>query len=291
MASKPKILFSILGICVIGAIIFVALPQNIKKSVRWKIKRQYLILTGGMINVGGHYLRIECQGKGSPTVIMDSGLNMPMNTWESVPQEVAKFTRVCIYERAGIGESDASTQQLRTSKDAVADLNELLQNAGENAPFILVGHSFGGLNIRLYSNLYPPNVAALVLVDSSHPDQYQRFANLKNPAEREKYLRHESGENRERMDLLASADEIKNAPLNSSIPLIVLSTENENPDAEEKLYQKEHQDMQIDLSRLSSKGKLIVVKNSGHFIQKDQPAILIENIKNLYEASKQNSNK
>lgn len=287
--SKRKIFLSIFGVLVLFSIIFLSLPQKTKKSVKWQIKKQYLILTGGLVSVGDYRLRIECQGTGSPTVVMDSGLNMPMNTWGNVPQEVAKFTRVCVYERAGIGESDSAPQQLRTSKDVVADVHKLLQNAGENSPFVLVGHSFGGLNMRFYSSLYPQEVVGIVLVDSSHPEQYQRYANLQKAEEREKYLRHEGGGNSEGINLLASAEEIKNAPPISSIPLIVLSAENENPDQEEKLFIKDHHELQVDLERLSPKGKLILVKDSGHFIQKDRPDIVIDSIKTIYESLKQST--
>lgn len=262
------------------------LPEKIQKSVRWRIKKQYLILTGGLVDVGGHRLRIECLGTGSPTVIMDSGLNMPKHTWENVPQEVGKFTRVCVYERAGIGESDPSLQQMRTSKDVVAELQKLLQNAGEKTPFILVGHSFGGLNMRLYSGLYPQEVVGLVLVDSSHPDQYQRYADLQKDEEREKYLKHEGGGNNEKINLLASAEEIKKSSSTLAIPLIVLSAENEKPDEEEKLFMKDHQELQADLEKLSPQGKLVVVKDSSHFIQKDRPEAVIDAIKTVYETTK-----
>lgn len=286
MKSKSKLLLSAIGICVIAVVVFFLLPEKIQKSVRWRIKKQYLILTGGLVSIGDYRLRIECQGTGNPTVIMDSGLNMPMKTWESVPQEVAKFTRVCVYERAGIGESDSSSKDLRTSKDVVADLQKLLRNSGEKTPFVLVGHSFGGINMRLYSSLFPKEVVGLVLVDSSHPDQYQRYADIQTGEEREKYLRHEGGANNEKIDLLASAQEVKNSSSNLSIPLIVLSAENEKPDEEEKLFMKDHNELQADLGKLSPKAKLVILKDSSHFIQKDRPDAVIEAIKNIFETTK-----
>lgn len=282
MKSKSKILLAFVGICAIAIVVFFLLPEKIQKSVRWRIKKPYLILTGGLVDVGGYRLRIDCQGKGSPTVVMDSGLNMPMKNWENVTQEVAKFTRVCVYERAGIGESDPSPQQLRTSKDVVEDLQKLLQNSGEKPEYILVGHSFGGMNMRLFSSLYPEESAGLVLVDSSHPDQYQRFANLLEGEEREKYLKHEGGANNERINLLDSAEEVKKSSTNINIPLIVLSAENEKADERELLFLKEHHQLQAELQKLSPQGKLIQVKNSGHFIQKDSPETIIDAIKKIF---------
>lgn len=283
--SKRNLLFVFVGLIGLIGLGYLVLPQNTKKSVRRSIKRQYLILTGGMVNVGGYYLRIECQGKGSPTVVLDSGLNMPMKSWETVPEEVSKFTRVCVYERAGIGESDAAPEQLRTSKNVVNDLNKLLTNAGEKSPFILAGHSVGGLNMRLYASLFPQEIVGLILVDSSHPDQYQRLANIKSEKDREEYLKNEGGDNSERLNILASAEEIRTAKPIQPIPVMILSAENEKAEGEELRFMKDHNELQADLVKISPNGKLIVVKDSGHFIQKDKPEIVINSIKSIFEAS------
>jgi pimeloyl-ACP methyl ester carboxylesterase len=119
-------------------------------------------------------LSIDCRGQGSPTVILDSGLGVPAVGWNPVQAEVAKFTRVCSYDRAGYGWSGASSAP-RTSAQIVKELHALLEAANEKGPFILVGHSFGGYNVRVYNGQYPSDVAGMVLVDASHEDQNDRM--------------------------------------------------------------------------------------------------------------------
>jgi pimeloyl-ACP methyl ester carboxylesterase len=120
-------------------------------------------------------LSIDCRGQGSPTVILDSGLGVPAIGWNPVQTEVTKFARVCSYDRAGYGWSGA-TSAPRTSLQIVKELHALLEAAGEKGPYILVGHSFGGYNVRVYNGQYPNDVAGVVLVDASHEDQNDRMS-------------------------------------------------------------------------------------------------------------------
>ncbi|MGB6076461.1 MAG: alpha/beta hydrolase [Candidatus Acidiferrales bacterium] len=122
----------------------------------------------------GVSLNIDCSGQGSPTVILDSGLGVPAVGWKFVQPEVAKFTRVCSYDRAGYGWSTPGPMP-RTSAEIVKELHALLATAGEKPPYILVGHSFGGYNIRVFNGAYPSEVAGMVLVDASHEDQTSRM--------------------------------------------------------------------------------------------------------------------
>lgn len=124
---------------------------------------------GKLVDVGGYSLDINCTGQGSPTVVLESGFGMLSSTWAAVQSGIAKFSRVCPYDRAGYGWSDGSPFP-RTSAQIAKELHALLQNAGERPPYVLVGHSFGGLVVRVFNGMYPNEVAAIVLVDSSHPD-------------------------------------------------------------------------------------------------------------------------
>jgi pimeloyl-ACP methyl ester carboxylesterase len=119
-------------------------------------------------------LSIDCRGQGSPTVVLDSGLGVPAVGWNPVETEVAKFTRVCSYDRAGYGWSGSSSVP-RTSAQIVKELHALLEAANEKGPYILVGHSFGGYNVRVYNGQYPGEVVGMVLVDASHEDQNERM--------------------------------------------------------------------------------------------------------------------
>jgi len=131
----------------------------------------------------GVSLNINCTGQataGGPTVIMDTGLGVPAIGWDFVQPEVAKFARVCSYDRAGYGWSTAGPMP-RTSGQIVKELHALLAVAGERPPYVLVAHSFGGYNVRVYTKEYPAEVGGMVLVDTSHEDQNNRMpGTLKN---------------------------------------------------------------------------------------------------------------
>lgn len=124
---------------------------------------------GKLVDVGGYSLDINCMGQGSPTVVLESGFGMLSSTWAAAQSGIAKFSRVCSYDRAGYGWSDGSPFP-RTSAQIAKELHTLLRNAGEKPPYVLVGHSFGGLTVRVFDGEYPNEVAAVILVDSSHPD-------------------------------------------------------------------------------------------------------------------------
>jgi pimeloyl-ACP methyl ester carboxylesterase len=132
---------------------------------------------GRSVDVGGFRLNIDCTGTappGTPTVILESGAGVPAIGWEFVQPDVAKFTRVCSYDRAGYGWSDPPpATPPRTSLQTARELHALLQNASVPPPYVLVGHSLGGYNIRVYNAQYPADVAGAVFVDSSHEDQVQ----------------------------------------------------------------------------------------------------------------------
>jgi len=127
---------------------------------------------GRLVNAGGLRLQINCTGTSSPTVVLDSGLGDLLPEWEGVQTGVAHFVRVCSYDRAGYGDSDAGPMP-RTSAQIATELHTALQGSGEQSPYILVGHSFGGYNVRVFAGKYPSEVAGIILVDSPQEDQYK----------------------------------------------------------------------------------------------------------------------
>jgi pimeloyl-ACP methyl ester carboxylesterase len=126
---------------------------------------------GTTYEVNGHRLYLDCRGHGSPTVVLDNGLGEVAATWARIVDQVDTTTRVCAYDRAGQGWS----QDTSSAQDGVAaahDLHELLDLAGEHGPYVLVGHSIGGTYALTYAAQYPQQVAGMVLLDSSSPDQF-----------------------------------------------------------------------------------------------------------------------
>ena len=129
---------------------------------------------GEMVDVGGHSLHINCVGQGSPTVLLDAGSGGFSAQWVRVQREVSGTTRVCAYDRAGMGWSEMGPEP-RDAKQITSELHTLLSKAGIEGPYVLVGHSFGGMYMQTYAARYPDEVAGVALVDSSaDPDQFSQ---------------------------------------------------------------------------------------------------------------------
>jgi pimeloyl-ACP methyl ester carboxylesterase len=126
---------------------------------------------GRLIDLGSHRLHLLAMGEGSPAVVMDSGLPGSVLSWRWVQPEIAKFTCACSYDRAGLGWSDAGPMP-RIAGRIVEELHRLLERAGVPPPYVLVGHSFGGLTVRLFAARYPGEVAGMVLVDPIGPGEW-----------------------------------------------------------------------------------------------------------------------
>lgn len=132
---------------------------------------------GRMAKAAGRQMHLLCSGKrrsGEPLVLLESGMGSWSFYWRLVQPEVAKFARVCAYDRPGFGWSPPGVQPRSASRIA-AELHEALQNAGEPGPYLLVGHSLGGIFVRQFARLYPQEVSSMVLVDSAHEDQLERM--------------------------------------------------------------------------------------------------------------------
>jgi pimeloyl-ACP methyl ester carboxylesterase len=134
---------------------------------------------------GTRRLNLYCIGHGTPTVVFDSGLGDGTKAWGLVQPVIARRTRACSYDRAGLGFSDPA-QRPGTSANAVDDLHRLLAAARIEPPYVLVGHSLGGMNMKLYAETYPAEVAGMVLVDPSHEDLGNRLWTL-DPAYQAQY--------------------------------------------------------------------------------------------------------
>jgi pimeloyl-ACP methyl ester carboxylesterase len=126
---------------------------------------------GELIDVGGHRLHLHCQGAGGPSVVFDAALGASSLSWTYVVPEVAAFAHACAFDRAGFAWSDAGPRP-RTTARIVDELRTLLAAAAIPSPYVLVGHSFGGLTARLFFQRYPEDVAGLVLLDPAYPEDW-----------------------------------------------------------------------------------------------------------------------
>ena len=273
----------------------------------------------GSVDIGsGRKMYLKCAGKGSPAVVLVGGLRASADDWgisdkskSTVFAEVGKFTRVCACDRPGtpVGEKPSRSDpvpQPTTAKDAVADLHALLSAAGVAGPYVLVGHSYGGLIVRLYASTYPKNVSGLVLVDAlseglqnaETPEQWAIQRKLIEGDVRESVAEYPA---LERVDVDRSCDQIRAAPPLRPIPLVVLSADRPwGPQVPSMIAagklsadiprdfgyvtdaaQKKAQER---LAKFVPNEKHITKTNSGHEIHKDQPQLVIDAIREVVEA-------
>lgn len=312
--SKPWLRRILLTVVVVAIVLAGAgfLYENIAEAR----DRRFNQMPGKLVDVGGRKMHLNCTGEGSPTVILDSGLGDTYISWRKVLPDIAKFTRVCSYDRAGLGYSDPSSQP-RTAKVMAEELHGLLHAAAIAPPYVMVGHSMGGFDVRLFTSLYRSELAALVLVDASHPDQENRLPpELKNfegtllreseflefamplgvprlmhfcdddPVVRAAECNFHSAREAvaELKSFPESASQAATAGSFGDLPLVVLSRDPDKPSAElppelAKPSSVAWEKMQEELVHLSTRGSHIIAKDSSHYIQLDRPDLVISGVR------------
>jgi pimeloyl-ACP methyl ester carboxylesterase len=323
VAPLPAPAHSRLRRIVVGLLVLVfslALAGMIYENIFEARDRRFNPMTGSRVDVGEFKMHIDCTGEGSPTVILDSGLGDTYLSWRKVQPQVAKFTRVCSYDRAGMGYSESSSQP-RTSKVIAAELHAMLQAAGIAPPYVLVGHSFGGSDVRLYASLYRSEIAGMVLVDSSHPAQFDRLppeikdmqARSMRKAEFTQYampfgiprLLGQCDEDPVQRAAACnwhtaaeSVAELKSFPESAAqtaatsslgdMPLLVISHDPNKPldslpPGIAKPANQAWEKMQEELADLSTQGTQVIATGSSHAVQWDRPDVVIEGIRNVVE--------
>ena len=177
----------------------------------------------GSFDIGGRSLYLECTGTGTPTIVMDAGLGNSHTTWAKVVPDVRGADRTCTYDRANIGASDKAPTP-RTSSDVVDDLHRLLEAAKVPAPYVLVGHSFAGMSMRLFASTYPNEVVGLVLVDPTPPTFIDDECAIVDAGLCDR-LRADASptKNPEGLDIDASAKALAAAGPLPAVPMIVLA--------------------------------------------------------------------
>ena len=134
---------------------------------------------GKLVEIDGSRMHIQSVGTGSLTVILEAGFGAMSSGWGWIQPEIGKFTRVVSYDRAGLGWSDADTAPLRPCA-LPGGCTSCCRHRALPVPIVLVGHSMGGLLVRVFANQYPDEVVGMVLVDASHPDQHERHPGIRD---------------------------------------------------------------------------------------------------------------
>ena len=244
-----------------------------------------------LVDIEGRIQAIDCRGSGSPTVVLDGGLGVHSGTWAGVMDELGDATfRVCRYDRPGLGESESGATP-RTVERFVDELRTLLDAAGEAPPYVLVGHSLGGLDVQLFAREHSDEVVGVVLVDAIHPDLDARIEALLSPGQvaqrREELELNEEGIRFE--DILASGEQVRAAPEFPAIPLDVL-THGEpftvtDPGWPAQEVEDLWSELQESLALLSPDGEVEVATNSQHRIQETEPDVVAAAIRSVVAAA------
>lgn len=170
MRRSTKVVVAILGLFAVAIISGSIYEQRSRDNVAIRYPPR-----GVLVDIGGRHIQLDCRGTGTPVVVFEAGRDLNGSlSWDLVHDNVAAFTRACAYSRAGILWSDPKSTP-NTVTGAAEDLHAALQKAGEMGPYVLAGHSAGGLAILVYTKLHPNEVSGLVFVDSSHPEQFTRM--------------------------------------------------------------------------------------------------------------------
>ncbi len=289
-----------------------------RDAKRWKAP-------GRLVDVGsGRRLHLYCTGVGSPTVVLEAGLgDFSEQSWYKVQPGIASFTRVCSYDRAGLGWS-APVSAPPVADEIVRDLHTLLQVADEHPPYLLVGHSQGGAIVRHYAAHYRDQVAGLLLLEGSHEDQKQiepipewvgwmvhvlpvvnalgidrvvgglgahdsiasiALARMTTPAAIQNTVEVFNS-------LDTFLDQVRrDARPFGDLPLVVISAEIRDPDpgqseAESQRTQARWYDMQKDLATRATHGRWLIAERSRHHIQWDRPDLVLQTVRELVDAQR-----
>jgi pimeloyl-ACP methyl ester carboxylesterase len=251
---------------------------------------------GALVDIGGRALFIQCTPPGdpaAPTVILEAGLAADHGSWAQVQPAVAPYARACSYDRAGLGQSDPGPAP-RDAAAAAADLAALLKSAGVPGPYVLVGHSFGGLFARRFTADNPADVAGVVLVDAVHeewwaralaalppetPDDSQRLQGFR------RFLTSEVADparNAEGVDIPATVEQVRAAGSLDARPLVVLTAGISDvlapglpPEVQARLDALLQDELPRELAGLSSDSTVVVVPDSGHNIPQQRPDMVV----------------
>lgn len=323
----------------VGLVVVLALAGAVYRVIGIAIDARKYPPPGKMVDVGGYRLHLNCTGTGSPTVVLDAMGSGWSLYWTLVQPEVAKVSRVCAYDRAGLGWSDPGPTP-RTGQQIADELHALLINADVAGPYVLVGHSLSGFAVRLYQSRHPHEVVGMVLVDAGYEAsqfmqsrEFRQFREMngrrlplfrtavalgvprlawalgllptyglltKVPPDVRPLLiaralrtRYWSTLAEESAALEETVAQVHTIGSLGDLPLVVLTATGPvwwpalPPDFPIDQFRQLWLQMQKDLVQLSSNGRQILADKSSHFIQFDQPELVIDAIRRVVEAARQ----
>jgi len=255
------------------------LPLTFKRIAKTDSSESVLKLQ--KVDVGGHGLQLLVGGQGSPAVIFEGGFGTGIASWSRVQKDVAAFTQTVSYDRAGLGQSDLGPRP-RSAKQIATELHAALQKSGVKPPYVMVGHSFGGIYVRVFTGMYPNEVVGMVLIDPSQ-ESFNDWLGKNQPdrlkAAESNIAKGAEGVQAEFAAVDTSYSQARVAKVPAGIPVTLLTaTEDESMPAEgRKVWIEKHKEW---LATVPG-SKHIIVEKATHFIQSQQPGLVIEAIKQV----------
>ncbi|WP_242272910.1 alpha/beta fold hydrolase [Bacillus cereus group sp. BfR-BA-01310] len=222
------------------------------------------------------YTKIFQGEKLQPVIIMEAGYGDYSKAWDHIAEGLTEYGTVLTYDRAGLGKSGKSSKQ-RISSEMVKELRDYLKQSQLKPPYIFVGHSFGGINVRLFTAFYPEDTMGVVLVDSTPENYKEDFLPIMSSEFQEAYYKQFIYESPYEEFMYSLGEAGKHCKSMRDIPLVVLAAGKKafySQDAQMKWLQ-----LQEELLQLSTNNKFIIAENSGHHIQKDEPHYVIDAVK------------
>jgi pimeloyl-ACP methyl ester carboxylesterase len=297
---------------IVGLSSLIAVPALAGATYQWLATRRDLAANpapGQLVDIGGYRLHLWCTGSGSPAVILDNGLGGSSAGWGFVQPDVARFTRACSYDRAGMGYSDPGPSP-RTARRIASELATLLDRSGIAGPVVLVGASIAGFNVRVFASDHPERAAGLVLVDASHEaDAHEvprmaRFVPLLSRVGVLRFFGVSFGQNVESLPpavqpyaqatrfraagyqaaadeiihIRESVSEVRSSRRKLEIPVAVVTGA--------RGADEHWRALQQDLTSLSDRGCLMIARHSGHVVSVDEPAVVVDAIRTVVETAR-----
>jgi pimeloyl-ACP methyl ester carboxylesterase len=301
-------------------VVLMALVGALYQTVNVSREQRLYPPPGKLVDIGGYRLHLYCSGEGGPTVILDYGRVGSYLDWYHVQPQVARFTRVCSYDRGGYGWSDSSPKP-RLPSVMAEELHTLLTNAREKPPYVLMGHSFGSFDVLMYAHKYPEDVAGIVLVDGSHPDHvlpfhwrdklWLRLMEFSAPFGLPRWRRWCGGGPPEIAPIRTAifcrshvyrtdyaqwaafpdgAEEVRRLGSLGDVPLQVVSRDpDRRSSSDDSMFSSREQHwlkLQQELLQLSSNATHTIATGSGHDVMNDRPDVVVEAIQQIVKKTR-----
>jgi pimeloyl-ACP methyl ester carboxylesterase len=249
----------------------------------------------GVVRVGQARMHLHCEGTGTPVVVFDSGSGNDGTVWGAVLSDTAKLTRACSYDRLGLGYSSWGKKRTRTSQQMADELYALLRAAELPAPYVLVAHSAGAWNLRLFAASHADTVAAMVLVDAATAGHYARYMSLL-PVQTLEMIKTRMRVIPDGWDfdtLLQSLDQVAAAPLLGDTPLVVLSRGQPGPpepgvtpELAGRMFAA-WTELQAELPKLSTNSAHVTAPSSGHMMIWEAASLVIGSIEEAVRVARE----